>query len=37
MPGLKNAMYLNWCGGAVAEVLDDGEISVDDPVDWLDE
>ena len=37
LPGLKNAMYLNWGGGAFAEVLDDSEISVGDSVGWLDE
>lgn len=34
-PGLKRAMYDNWGGGAFGEVLDDGDIAVGDPVDWL--
>ncbi len=33
-PGLKAAMYKNWAGGAFAEVLDDGVISVGDLVHW---
>ncbi len=35
-PGLKRAMYDHWGGGAFAEVLDDGDIAVGDPVYWLD-
>jgi len=31
-PGLKNAMSVPWGGGAFAEVLDDGEIAIGDPV-----
>jgi MOSC domain-containing protein YiiM len=32
VPGLKHAMSVPWGGGAFGEVLDDGEISVGDPV-----
>ena len=32
MPGLKDAMSVNWGGGAFGEILDDGEIAVGDPV-----
>ena len=34
--GLKTAMYPNWGGGAFAKVLDEGEISVGDTVEWID-
>jgi MOSC domain-containing protein YiiM len=37
IPGLQAAMRPNWGGGAFAEVLDDGEIRVGDPVEWLDD
>lgn len=35
-PGLQGALDPAWAGGAFAEVLDDGEISVGDPVTWED-
>lgn len=35
LPGLKEVMWDDWGGGAYAEVLDDGEISVADVVEWL--
>jgi MOSC domain-containing protein YiiM len=35
-PGLKRAMYVDWGGGAFAEVLDAGEIRTGDPVCWED-
>lgn len=33
--GLRAAMYEDWGGGAFAEVLEDGEIAVGDPVRWV--
>lgn len=33
-PGLREAMFGSWRGGAFGEVLDDGEIRVGDPVAW---
>ena len=33
-PGLRAALAPRWGGGAFAVVLDDGEIAVDDVVDW---
>jgi MOSC domain-containing protein YiiM len=33
--GLRRAMEPAWGGGAFAEVLDDGTISVGDPVHWI--
>jgi MOSC domain-containing protein YiiM len=37
LPGLQAAMRPNWGGGAFAQVLDDGEIRIGDPVEWLDD
>jgi MOSC domain-containing protein YiiM/ribosomal protein S18 acetylase RimI-like enzyme len=37
VPGLRAAMRPGWGGGAFAQVLDDGEIAVGDPVDWVEE
>ncbi|MBK6798419.1 MAG: MOSC domain-containing protein [Acidobacteria bacterium] len=37
LPGLKNAMYADWGGGAFGEVLDDGDIQIGDDVCWLDQ
>ena len=34
-PGLREAMRDNWAGGAFGEVLDDGQIAVGDPVEWV--
>ena len=36
-PGLRSAMAQNWRGGAYAEVLDDGNVRLGDPVGWLEE
>lgn len=33
-PGLKDAMWAAWKGGAFGEILDDGRIAVGDPVEW---
>ena len=33
--GLREAMKVDWAGGAFGEVLDDGEIGVGDQVRWL--
>jgi MOSC domain-containing protein YiiM len=34
LPGLREAMYGDWGGGAFAEVLDDGDVAVGDAVVW---
>jgi MOSC domain-containing protein YiiM len=36
-PGLKAAMAAPWRGGAFAEVLDDGPISIGESVRWMEE
>jgi MOSC domain-containing protein YiiM len=35
LPGLKNAMYAGWSGGAFGEVVGGGRINVCDEVWWL--
>ncbi|MEZ4619753.1 MAG: MOSC domain-containing protein [Caldilineaceae bacterium] len=35
-PGLQAAMKTEWGGGAFGIVLDDGEIHIGDPVQWVD-
>lgn len=37
LPGLREAMYPEWRGGAFAEVLTNGELRVGDVVRWRDE
>ena len=34
-PGLKDALTDNWGGGAFGVILDDGEVAVGDPVEWV--
>jgi MOSC domain-containing protein YiiM len=36
LPGLRQAMRVDWAGGVFAEVLDDGPIAVGDAVAWDD-
>ena len=36
LPGLRQAMKVDWAGGVFAEVLDDGPIAVGDAVAWAD-
>jgi MOSC domain-containing protein YiiM len=35
VPGLQAAMRENWGGGAFARVVEQGEISIGDPVEWV--
>ncbi len=35
LSGLKDAMYADWRGGAFGDVLDDGQITIGDPVSWV--
>jgi MOSC domain-containing protein YiiM len=35
LPGLRSAMRVDWGGGVFAEVLDDGDITVGDAVEWV--
>lgn len=37
LPGLEDAMWTDWCGGAFGMVLDDGVIAVGDGVGWVEE
>jgi MOSC domain-containing protein YiiM len=37
LPGLKDEMEPEWRGGAFGEVLDDGHVTVGDPVEWTDQ
>jgi MOSC domain-containing protein YiiM len=34
LPGLRNAMRVDWGGGVFAEVLDGGDIAIGDEVEW---
>jgi MOSC domain-containing protein YiiM len=35
--GLRHLMYDNWAGGAFAQVISGGDISIGDPVEWTDD
>lgn len=35
LSGLKDAMGTDWTGGAFGGVLDDGQVSVGDPMSWV--
>ncbi len=37
LPGLEQALYPDWKGGAYGVVLDSGEIAVGDPVEWVED
>jgi MOSC domain-containing protein YiiM len=34
-PGLRAAMAVDWGGGVFAEVLNDGDVAVGDPIEWV--
>jgi MOSC domain-containing protein YiiM len=34
LPGLRNAMKVDWAGGVFAEVLESGDIAIGDEVEW---
>jgi MOSC domain-containing protein YiiM len=36
VPGLREVMYPDWQGGAFAQVVEGGEITVGDAVEWVD-
>ena len=36
VPGLQEAMYRSWGGGAYAQVIEEGDITIGDPVEWAD-
>src|SRR5262249_19792816 len=36
-PGLQQMMYFNWGGGAYAQVVTEGDLTIGDPVNWADE
>jgi MOSC domain-containing protein YiiM len=35
IPGLRTAMYPDWAGGAFAQVIEDGDVRIGDPVEWI--